>query len=72
MAIDQEINQQAVDKNAAVDENWPQTGDLSVMNLKAFYSLDGLEILKGVSFNIKSGERVGIGESCSQNDPTIC
>ena len=62
LTIDQEINQQPVDENAVIGEEWPQTGDLIIKNLKAYYSLDGMEIIKGISFCVKSGERIGIGE----------
>ncbi|KAJ7486164.1 hypothetical protein B0H11DRAFT_2157316 [Mycena galericulata] len=39
---------------------WPASGDLQVENLSARYSEDGPDILHGISFTIKSGERVGI------------
>ncbi|KAJ3759326.1 P-loop containing nucleoside triphosphate hydrolase protein [Lentinula raphanica] len=39
---------------------WPATGELHVDNLCARYSPDGPEILHNLSFNIKSGERVGV------------
>ncbi|KAJ3715756.1 P-loop containing nucleoside triphosphate hydrolase protein [Lentinula raphanica] len=39
---------------------WPATGELHVNNLCARYSPDGPEILHNLSFNIKSGERVGV------------
>ncbi|KAH0835495.1 hypothetical protein J3R83DRAFT_9163 [Lanmaoa asiatica] len=39
---------------------WPASGDLRVENLSARYSPDGPEVLHGLSFHIKSGERVGI------------
>ncbi|KAJ7773843.1 hypothetical protein B0H16DRAFT_1510188 [Mycena metata] len=39
---------------------WPASGTLSVHNLSARYSPDGPEVLHDISFNIKSGERVGI------------
>ncbi|KAJ7512528.1 P-loop containing nucleoside triphosphate hydrolase protein [Mycena galericulata] len=39
---------------------WPASGTLQVENLSARYSEDGPDILHGISFTIKSGERVGI------------
>ncbi|CCM01863.1 uncharacterized protein FIBRA_03934 [Fibroporia radiculosa] len=39
---------------------WPASGDLKVEKLSARYSPDGPRILEEVSFEIKSGERVGI------------
>ena len=43
---------------------WPASGSISVDNLSAKYSPDGPTVLHDVSFNIKSGQRVGVGESC--------
>lgn len=40
---------------------WPASGNLSVEGLSARYSSDGPKVLKDISFNISSGERVGIG-----------
>ncbi|THU88444.1 P-loop containing nucleoside triphosphate hydrolase protein [Dendrothele bispora CBS 962.96] len=39
---------------------WPSSGELRVENLSARYSLDGPKVLKDISFNIKSGERIGV------------
>ncbi|KAJ7072015.1 P-loop containing nucleoside triphosphate hydrolase protein [Mycena amicta] len=39
---------------------WPASGKLTVENLSAKYSPEGEEVLHGVSFDIKSGERVGV------------
>ncbi|KAJ7643889.1 P-loop containing nucleoside triphosphate hydrolase protein [Roridomyces roridus] len=39
---------------------WPASGDLCVRNLSARYSEDSPEILHSLSFDIKSGERIGI------------
>ncbi|KAF7305977.1 ATP-binding cassette transporter [Mycena chlorophos] len=39
---------------------WPASGNLAVENLTAKYSPDGDEVLHGLSFEIKSGERVGV------------
>ncbi|KAK7064563.1 ATP-binding cassette transporter [Favolaschia claudopus] len=39
---------------------WPASGKLSVERLSARYSADGPKVLQDISFNIESGERVGI------------
>ncbi|KAJ7481603.1 hypothetical protein FB451DRAFT_1030640 [Mycena latifolia] len=39
---------------------WPASGSLSVANLSAKYSEDGPTVLHDISFDIKSGERVGV------------
>ncbi|KZO89810.1 P-loop containing nucleoside triphosphate hydrolase protein [Calocera viscosa TUFC12733] len=39
---------------------WPASGALQVQNLQARYSSDGPAVLKGITFDVKSGERVGI------------
>ncbi|KAJ6585299.1 P-loop containing nucleoside triphosphate hydrolase protein, partial [Mycena capillaripes] len=39
---------------------WPASGELRVERLSARYSEDGPKVLHNISFNIKSGERVGI------------
>ncbi|KAI5122638.1 hypothetical protein M0805_008723 [Coniferiporia weirii] len=39
---------------------WPLSGELRVENLCARYSDDSPEVLRDVSFEVKSGERVGI------------
>ncbi|KAG9126177.1 hypothetical protein FRC07_004584 [Ceratobasidium sp. 392] len=39
---------------------WPASGNISVENLVARYSADGPAVLHGLSFEIKSGERVGV------------
>jgi ABC-type bacteriocin/lantibiotic exporter with double-glycine peptidase domain len=41
---------------------WPSSGELRVENLSARYSTDVPAVLDGLSFHVKSGERVGIGE----------
>lgn len=41
---------------------WPSSGSLRVEGLSARYSVDGAEVLQGLSFEIKSGERVGVGK----------
>ncbi|EPT00314.1 hypothetical protein FOMPIDRAFT_1023884 [Fomitopsis schrenkii] len=39
---------------------WPASGDLRVEKLSAQYSQDGPRVLHEISFEVKSGERVGI------------
>ena len=39
---------------------WPASGRLEVQDLSARYSIDGPEVLHGLSFAVNSGERVGI------------
>ncbi|KAJ7576855.1 multidrug resistance-associated ABC transporter [Mycena floridula] len=39
---------------------WPASGDLRVEKLSAKYSFDGPKVLEDISFEIKSGQRVGI------------
>ncbi|KAH6916807.1 ATP-binding cassette transporter [Coprinopsis sp. MPI-PUGE-AT-0042] len=39
---------------------WPADGSLHVENLSARYSPDGPKVLHGISFDVRSGERVGI------------
>ncbi|KAI0932658.1 hypothetical protein AcW1_000283 [Taiwanofungus camphoratus] len=39
---------------------WPASGDLKVEKLSARYSQDGPRVLQDISFEVKSGERVGI------------
>ena len=41
---------------------WPASGSLRVEKLSARYSVDGPRVLHEISFEVKSGERVGIGE----------
>lgn len=41
---------------------WPASGKLSVERLSAKYSTDGPKVLHDVSFEIQSGERVGVGK----------
>ncbi|KAJ3802481.1 P-loop containing nucleoside triphosphate hydrolase protein [Lentinula aff. detonsa] len=40
--------------------HWPSSGELRVESLNAKYSPDGPEVLHGLSFHIKSGERIGV------------
>lgn len=42
---------------------WPTSGDLHVQNLCARYSHGGPNILHDISFDVKSGERLAIGEN---------
>ncbi|TRM56279.1 P-loop containing nucleoside triphosphate hydrolase protein [Schizophyllum amplum] len=40
--------------------SWPASGELDVRNLSASYSKGGPKVLHGLTFHIKSGERVGV------------
>ncbi|KAJ7161077.1 multidrug resistance-associated ABC transporter [Mycena filopes] len=39
---------------------WPTSGELVVRNLSARYSEDGPNVLDDISFEVKSGERIGV------------
>ena len=39
---------------------WPTSGDVVVEKLTARYSVDGPDVLHGLSFSIRSGEKVGV------------
>jgi len=41
---------------------WPASGEVHVENLSAKYSQDGPKVLHDISFHVKSGERIGVGE----------
>jgi ABC-type bacteriocin/lantibiotic exporter with double-glycine peptidase domain len=41
---------------------WPASGALQVKNLSAKYSVDGDDVLEGLSFEIQSGMHIGVGE----------
>ncbi|CCM00626.1 uncharacterized protein FIBRA_02662 [Fibroporia radiculosa] len=47
-------------ENGVPPAYWPASGDLKVEKLSARYSSDGPRVLENVSFEVKSGERVGI------------
>jgi ABC-type multidrug transport system fused ATPase/permease subunit len=51
---------------------WPASGDLRVENLVARYSADGPVVLDKISFHIKSGERVGVGEWLCFHPRSLC
>jgi len=57
MVIEQEAKNTAQGRPAAY---WPSSGSLRVEKLSARYSPDGPRVLHDMSFEIKSGERVGI------------
>ncbi|KAJ3985397.1 hypothetical protein F5890DRAFT_1510435 [Lentinula detonsa] len=57
------IEQEPKPKSEAVPPAyWPASGNLRVEKLSARYSLDGPRVLHDISFEIRSGERVGVGE----------
>ncbi|KAJ7042972.1 multidrug resistance-associated ABC transporter [Mycena alexandri] len=51
---------------------WPTSGELVVRNLSVRYSDDGPDVLHDISFSVKSGERIGVGEDLDDLsfDPT--
>ncbi|KAF8513392.1 hypothetical protein JB92DRAFT_3116459 [Gautieria morchelliformis] len=55
--IDQEPNATDAGKPPAY---WPASGALKVENLRARYSSDGPEVLHNISFEVMSGERIGV------------
>ncbi|CAE6487644.1 unnamed protein product [Rhizoctonia solani] len=55
--IEQEITP-ALEKVPPAD--WPSSGKIVVENLTARYSWDGPAVLHGLTFEVKSGERIGI------------
>lgn len=50
-------------KQGVPPAHWPSSGEIRVENLSARYTLDGPAVLHDLSFSIKSGERIGVGES---------
>ena len=50
---------------------WPASGSLRVEQLSARYSADGPRVLHEISFEVKSGERVGIGEYSGNRRPAL-
>ncbi|KAL0579441.1 hypothetical protein V5O48_002547 [Marasmius crinis-equi] len=57
MAVEQEPKPTASGEPPAY---WPASGELKVENLSAKYSPDGPRVLHDLSFEIRSGERVGV------------
>lgn len=58
-----EIEQEKVPSEAGTPPAyWPSNGNLAVQNLSARYSSDGPEVLHNLSFECKSGDKIGIGE----------
>jgi len=56
-----EIEQEPKPKEGGVPPAaWPTSGHLQVVNLSARYSKDGPNVLHAVSFEVNSGERVGV------------
>ncbi|EEB87826.1 hypothetical protein MPER_14665 [Moniliophthora perniciosa FA553] len=39
---------------------WPSSGELRVENLSAKYSSEGPTVLRGLTFHLKAGERIGV------------
>lgn len=42
---------------------WPSSGAVRAEKLSARYSFDGPKVLHDISFEIKSGERIGVGKN---------
>ncbi|PIL29209.1 ATP-binding cassette transporter [Ganoderma sinense ZZ0214-1] len=57
MVIEQEVKST---KTGIPPAYWPASGDLRVEKLSARYSSDGPRVLRDISFEVKSGERIGI------------
>jgi ABC-type bacteriocin/lantibiotic exporter with double-glycine peptidase domain len=49
-------------KDKELPASWPTSGAIQVEKLTASYSVNGPEVLKNITFDIKSGERVGVGK----------
>lgn len=43
-----------------INPNWPETGNIEIKNLEIRYQKQLPLVLKGISFNVKSGEKIGI------------
>ena len=50
---------------------WPARGELDVRGLTASYSKGGPQVLRDISFQIASGERVGVGEARYLTKPVL-
>ncbi|KAF9469452.1 P-loop containing nucleoside triphosphate hydrolase protein [Collybia nuda] len=57
MVIEQEPKPE---KDSSPPAHWPSSGDLRVENLSAKYSHDGPMVLHDISFDLRSGERIGV------------
>ncbi|WVW84262.1 hypothetical protein I302_106292 [Kwoniella bestiolae CBS 10118] len=53
------------------DKSWPAHGEIKVQNLRVRYAPDLPEVLKGVSFNIKPGMRVGLVGATGSGKSTL-
>lgn len=51
---------------------WPSSGHIRVEKLSARYSPDGPKVLENISFDVKAGERIGIGELVVVCAVTLC
>jgi ABC-type multidrug transport system fused ATPase/permease subunit len=49
-----------VSRALLIDDNWPQTGEISVQHLHARYADDLPDVLSDVTFKVEAGERIGI------------
>jgi ABC-type bacteriocin/lantibiotic exporter with double-glycine peptidase domain len=51
---------------------WPSSGALNVKGLSARYSSEGPKVLQDITFDVKAGERIGIGQYSSLILSYIC
>ncbi|KIJ38971.1 hypothetical protein M422DRAFT_258389 [Sphaerobolus stellatus SS14] len=51
--------------------SWPTSGDLRVENLSARYSKAGPKVLHDISFEVKSGERIGVEREAGKYDTEL-
>ncbi|KAI8873400.1 hypothetical protein GQ42DRAFT_160563 [Ramicandelaber brevisporus] len=58
LVVDQEAA--AVIPNSRPPASWPHKGEVVVRNLHARYAPDAPQVIKGINFNTKPGERIGI------------
>ncbi|KAF9469444.1 P-loop containing nucleoside triphosphate hydrolase protein [Collybia nuda] len=48
------------ERDSSPPAHWPSSGNLRVENLSAKYSHDGPTVLHNISFDLRSGERIGV------------
>lgn len=53
-------NENKPDESYEPPSDWPSRGSLEFKNVSASYSDDGVNVIKDVSFSIKTGQKVGI------------
>ncbi|PVU91527.1 hypothetical protein BB559_004083 [Furculomyces boomerangus] len=55
-----EESSEILDHTSPVPKEWPQNGQINVENLNLKYSSSAAPVLNNLTFNIKSGEKIGI------------